>query len=62
MNTRLSRVMRCCLVGASHLFNTSRTWSARFLSLTVVLCAGLMVVNAQAAFRAVETFDSLTPR
>ena len=57
MNTRLSRVMRG--VGASHLFNTARTWSARFLSLTVVLCAGLMVVNAQAAFKAVETFDTL---
>jgi len=59
MNTRLSRVIRGCLVGASHLFNTARTWSARFLSLTAVLCAGLMVVNAQAAFKAVETFDSL---
>ena len=57
MNTRLSRVMRG--VGASHLFNTARTWSARFLSLTVVLCAGLMVANAQAAFKAVETFDTL---
>jgi len=59
MNTRLLRVIRGCLVGASHLFNTARSWSARFLSLTAVLCAGLMVVNAQAAFQAVETFDSL---
>ena len=59
MNTRLSRVMRGCRVGASHLFNTARTWSARFLCLTAVLCAGLMVVNAQAAFQTIETFDSL---
>ena len=59
MNTRLSRVVRTGRVCASHAINTARTWSARFLLCTGVLCAGLMMVNAQAAFRAVETFDSL---
>jgi hypothetical protein len=59
MNTRLSRVVRTGRVCASHSINTARTWIARFLLCTGVLCAGLMMVNAQAAFRAVETFDSL---
>jgi len=59
MNTRLSRVMRGRLVCASHLFNTARTWSARLLSCTAVLCAGLMIGGAQAGFQVVEDFDSL---
>ena len=59
MNTRLSRVVRTGCDCASRSINKARTWSARFLLCTGVLCAGLMMVNAQAAFRAVETFDSL---
>ena len=59
MNTRLSRVVRSGRVCAAHSFNISRTWCVRFLCYMALLCAGLMVVNAQAAFQAVETFDSL---
>ena len=59
MNSQLWSATHTGLVRASHSFNISRTWYARFLCYAVLLCAGLMVVNAQAAFQAVETFDTL---
>ena len=59
MKSRLSVAVHGCPVHASHSFNTARSWRARFLSYAAVLCAGLMVVSAQAAFQAVETFESL---
>ena len=59
MKSSLLRAGHSCPVQASYSVNTARTWRARFLCYIAVLCAGLMVVNAQAAFQAVETFDSL---
>ena len=59
MNTQLWGATPTGLDRASRLFNIATIWRASFLSLTAVLCAGLMIVNAQAAFQAVDTFDSL---
>ena len=58
MKLHLSGVVRSCPVRASHPVNAARTWRARFLCYTAALCAGLMLVSAQAAFQTVETFDS----
>ena len=45
---------------ASNSPRAARIQRARFLSTVAGLCAGLMLVHAQAAFQAVEDFDSLT--
>ena len=60
MNSCLLGTVHTCCVRASHSVNTARTWRARFLSNMAGLCAGLMVVSAQAAFQVVEKFDTLT--
>jgi hypothetical protein len=60
MNSRLSRLVRTCLVRPLHSVDTSVTWRARLFPKLAGLCAGLTLVSAQAAFQAVETFDSLT--
>ena len=60
MKSCLSGAGHSCLVRPSHSVNAARTWRARFLSSMAGLCAGLMVVSAQAAFQVVENFDSLT--
>ena len=60
MKSSLSGAVHSCIVRASHSVNVARTRRARFLSSMAGLCAGLMVVSAQAAFQVVENFDSLT--
>ena len=59
MNTRISRVVRTGRDCASHSYKTGSTWRARFLAHMAALCAGLLVVSAQAAFQVVDTFDDL---
>ena len=60
MNSRLSEALYASLVRASHSLGTLRSWSTRILVNLAGLCAGLMVVSAQAAFQSVEDFDGLT--
>jgi len=60
MKSGLSDAVHTCLVRAPYSVNAARTWRARILSRIAGLCAGLMVVSAQAAFQVVDDFDSLT--
>ena len=62
MKSRLSGTLHTCLIPAFHSYSTAKTWHARILSNMAGLCAGLMVVSAQAAFQAVENFDNLSTR
>jgi len=59
MKSHLSAEVHSCPVCASPSVNAASSWRARLLSGMAGLCAGLMVVSAQAAFQAVDTFDDL---
>lgn len=61
MKSCLSGTVHTCPVCTSHTVNTTRTWCSRILSNIAILCTGLVVVSAQAAFQVVDDFDSLTP-
>jgi hypothetical protein len=59
MKTHLSYMVHTWLSRISHSVNTAKGRRARILLTIFGLCAGVMAVSAQAAFQAVENFDSL---
>lgn len=60
MRTRLGVTGHSCLMRAWDSLSAARIWRARSLSVVAGLCAGFMLVSAQAAFQVVEDFESLT--